>query len=199
MENPSSHWYVITVLGRYTANDCTNDPLPTRSGMGQLITEIIYWLKSNDFNFDIVNFPHLDSDIPATPRMQYIAQLLCYAWASSLYSDFSQRRCLLSTKLVVRDFYRIVSSCPSILWLAHRRLEMVLSIMFWFKDNHFVSLLSLPIAFFFYIELVIIHTTNFASWRINIWCINLSQLFVMVNILLTYEKKKKTCMTAPFH
>jgi hypothetical protein len=71
----------------------------------------------------------------------------------------------LSTKFVVRDFYRIVSSCPSnsfvpediknllkcILWLAHRRLEMVLSIMFWFKDNHFVSLLSLPIAFFLYI------------------------------------------------
>jgi hypothetical protein len=29
-----------------------NDPLPTRSGMGQLITEIIYWLKNNDFNFE---------------------------------------------------------------------------------------------------------------------------------------------------
>jgi hypothetical protein len=52
MENPLSHWYVITVLGRYTADDCVNDPLPTRSGMGQLITEIIYWLKNNDFNFE---------------------------------------------------------------------------------------------------------------------------------------------------
>jgi hypothetical protein len=44
-----------------------NEPLPTRSGMGQLITEKIYWLKNNDFNFDIVNFPHLDSHIPAIP------------------------------------------------------------------------------------------------------------------------------------
>ena len=33
------------------------------------ISDIYYHVKREDFNFDIVNFPHLDSNIPNTPAL----------------------------------------------------------------------------------------------------------------------------------
>ena len=54
---------------------------------GQLGTKI--YDKRDDFNFKIINFPNMCSNIPASPAYGvYISQLIRYARASSNYSDF---------------------------------------------------------------------------------------------------------------
>jgi hypothetical protein len=53
---------------------------------GQLSTKI--YDKRNDFNFKIINFPNMCSNIPVFPAYGvYISQLIRYARASSNYSD----------------------------------------------------------------------------------------------------------------
>jgi hypothetical protein len=57
---------------------------------GQLSTKI--YDKRDDFNFKIINFPNMCSNIPASPAYDvYISQLIRYARASSNYSDFLKR------------------------------------------------------------------------------------------------------------
>ena len=57
---------------------------------GQLSTKI--YNKRDDFNFKIINFPNMCSNIPASPAYGvYISQLIRYARASSNYSDFLKR------------------------------------------------------------------------------------------------------------
>jgi hypothetical protein len=56
--------------------------------------------KREDFNFAILNFPHLDSNITtALAYGVYISQLICFAWSCSWYLDILQRQHNLSTKL----------------------------------------------------------------------------------------------------
>ena len=48
--------------------------------------------KRDDFNFDIVNFPFLDGDVPQRPSYGvYISQLIRFARASSHVTDFNYR------------------------------------------------------------------------------------------------------------
>ena len=57
---------------------------------GQLSTKI--YDKRDDFNFKIINFPNMCSNIPASPAYGvYISQLIRYARGSSNYSDFLKR------------------------------------------------------------------------------------------------------------
>ena len=57
--------------------------------------------KQDDFNFDIVNFPFLDGDVPLRPSYGvYISQLICFARASSHVTDFSNRNKFLTAKLL---------------------------------------------------------------------------------------------------
>ncbi|MDC9727429.1 MAG: hypothetical protein PSN35_06310, partial [Candidatus Thioglobus sp.] len=60
---------------------------------GQLSTNI--YDKRDDFNFKIINYPNMCSNIPASPAYGvYISQLIRYARASSNYSDFLRNRLL---------------------------------------------------------------------------------------------------------
>ena len=53
--------------------------------------------KSNDFNFEIVNFPFLDGDIPRSPSYgQYILQLIHFARVCSYVNDFNYRNLFLT-------------------------------------------------------------------------------------------------------
>ena len=62
--------------------------------------------KRDDFDFDIVNFPFLDGDVPRrTSYGVYISQLIRFARASSSVSDFSCRNKALTAKLL-RQGYR---------------------------------------------------------------------------------------------
>ena len=63
--------------------------------------------KRDDFNFNIVNFPFLSSNIPQSPAYGvFVSQLIRYARASSLYEDFITRSQLLTSKLLIKaGFY----------------------------------------------------------------------------------------------
>ena len=61
--------------------------------------------KRDDFNFTIVNFPYLDSNIPASPAYGvFISQLVRYARASSSYIDFCNRASLLTSRLLQQGY-----------------------------------------------------------------------------------------------
>ena len=61
--------------------------------------------KRDDFNFPIVNFPFLSSNIPASPAYGvYVSQLIRYARASSDYGSFVYRGKLLTNKLLTQGY-----------------------------------------------------------------------------------------------
>ena len=62
--------------------------------------------KLDDFDFDVVNFPFLDGDVPRrTSYGVHISQLIRFARASSNLSDFDCRNKALTAKLL-RQGYR---------------------------------------------------------------------------------------------
>ena len=57
--------------------------------------------KRDDFDFEIVNFPFLDGDVPrATSYGVYISQLIRLARVSRHVTDFNTRNKLLTAKLL---------------------------------------------------------------------------------------------------
>ena len=61
--------------------------------------------KRDDFNFSVVNFPFLCSNIPSSPAYGvFVSQLIRYARASSLYIDFIARGKLLTGKLLQQGY-----------------------------------------------------------------------------------------------
>ena len=71
---------------------------------GTVFTKI--YDKRDDFDFDIVNFPFLDGDVPRrTSYGVYISQLIRFARASSNLNDFNYRYKALTAKLL-RQGYR---------------------------------------------------------------------------------------------
>ena len=70
---------------------------------GQLSTKI-----RDDFNFKIINFPNMCSNIPASPAYGvYISQVIHYAWVSSNYSDFLKRHLYLRNRLLDQGYKKI--------------------------------------------------------------------------------------------
>jgi hypothetical protein len=73
---------------------------------GQISTKI--YDKRDDFNFEIINFPNMCSNIPASPAYGvYISQLIRYARASSNYSDFLKRQFHLRNRLLDQGYEKI--------------------------------------------------------------------------------------------
>ena len=63
--------------------------------------------KRDDFDFSIVNFPFLDSNIPSSPAYGvYMSQLIRYARACSNYNDFSTRCRTLNSKLITQGYIK---------------------------------------------------------------------------------------------
>ena len=61
--------------------------------------------KRDDFNFTIVNFPFLDSNIPVSPAYGvFVSQLIRYSRASSEYQDFIYRGSQLVSKLLQQGY-----------------------------------------------------------------------------------------------
>ena len=62
--------------------------------------------KRDEFDFDIVNFPFLDGDIPRSTSYDVnISQLIRFARVSSHFDDFNTRNKVLTAKLL-RQGYR---------------------------------------------------------------------------------------------
>ena len=61
--------------------------------------------KRDDFNFEIVNFPFLDGDVPRSPSYGvYISQLIRFARVCSNVDDFNNRNLFLTAKLLKQGF-----------------------------------------------------------------------------------------------
>ena len=61
--------------------------------------------KRDDFNFEIVNFPFLDGNVPPTPSYGvYISQLICFARVCSNVDDFNNRNLFLTAKLLKQGY-----------------------------------------------------------------------------------------------
>ena len=57
--------------------------------------------KRDNFDFEVVNFPFLDDDVPrSTSYGVYISQLIRFARASSYVTDLNTRNKLLTQKLL---------------------------------------------------------------------------------------------------
>ena len=62
--------------------------------------------KRDDFNFEIVNFPFLDGDVPCSPSYGvYISQLIRFARVCSNVDDFNNRNLFL-TAILLKQGYR---------------------------------------------------------------------------------------------
>ena len=63
--------------------------------------------KRDDFNFPIVNFPFLCSNIPSSPAYGvYVSQLIRYARASNQYESFLTRGVLFTNKLLTQIYFK---------------------------------------------------------------------------------------------
>ena len=61
--------------------------------------------KRDDFDFEIVNVPFLDGDVPrSTSYGVYISQLIRFARAFSYVADFNTRNKLLTEKLLIQGY-----------------------------------------------------------------------------------------------
>ena len=61
--------------------------------------------KRDDFDFDIVNFPFLDGDVPpSTSNGVYISQLIRFARVSSHVADFNARNKSLTAKILQQGY-----------------------------------------------------------------------------------------------
>ena len=61
--------------------------------------------KRDDFDFDIVNFPFLDGDVPRRPSYGvYISQLIRFARVCSHVDDFNTRNESLTAKLLKQGY-----------------------------------------------------------------------------------------------
>ena len=61
--------------------------------------------KRDEFDFDIVNFPFLDGDVPwRTSYGVYISQLIRFSRAASNLSDFNCRNKALTAKFLRQDY-----------------------------------------------------------------------------------------------
>ena len=75
--------------------------------------------KRDDFNFEIVNFPFLDGDVPRSPSYGvYISQLMC-----SSVDDFNNRNLFLTAKLLKQGFrYHKIRKAFSKFYYRHSEL-----------------------------------------------------------------------------
>jgi len=61
--------------------------------------------KRDDFDFDIVNFPSLNGDIPISPSYgTYLSQLIRFARVCNKVEDFNDRNSIISRKLLKQGF-----------------------------------------------------------------------------------------------
>ena len=80
--------------------------------------------KRDDFDFDVVNFPFLDGDVPrSTSYGVYISQLIRFARVSSHVADFNARNKSLTAKLLQQGYrYHILRKNFSKFYRRHYEL-----------------------------------------------------------------------------
>ena len=81
--------------------------------------------KRNAFNFEIVNFPLLDEDVPRSPSYGvYISQLIRFAGVCFNVDDFNKRNLFLTAKLL-KQGYRYHKIRKAFSKYYHRHSELI--------------------------------------------------------------------------
>ena len=63
------------------------------------------YVKQDNFNFEIINFPFLVGDVPRSPSYGiYISQLIRFARVCSNVDDFNNRNLFLTAKLLKQGY-----------------------------------------------------------------------------------------------
>ena len=80
--------------------------------------------KRDAFNFEIVNFPFLDGDVPRSPSYGvYISQLIRFAKVCSNVDDFNNRNLFLTAKLFKQGYrYHKIRKAFSKFYYRHSEL-----------------------------------------------------------------------------
>ena len=64
--------------------------------------------KRDEFQFDIVNYPHMDSNIPLGPAYGvYVSRLIAFARVCTNFENFDSRHSTLFVKLVKQGYSKI--------------------------------------------------------------------------------------------
>ena len=88
-------------LNKANASDTEAPFLDLNLSMTNGIVSSKIYDKRDDFNFEIVNFPFLDGDVPSSPSYGvYISQLICFARLCSNVDDFNNGNLFLTAKLL---------------------------------------------------------------------------------------------------
>ena len=100
----------------------------------EVFFKIGFSLKSNDFDFETVNFQFLDGDVPCSPSYGvyisqlsygvYISQLIRFARVCSNIDDFNNRTLFLTTKWF-KQGYRYHKIRKAFSKLYHRHSELI--------------------------------------------------------------------------
>ena len=89
--------------------------------------------KRDDFNFEIVNFPFLDGDVPRSPSYGvYISQLIHFARVCSNVDDFNNRSLFL-TALLLKQGYSYHEIRKTFSKFYHRHSELIVKYNIGFK------------------------------------------------------------------
>ena len=82
--------------------------------------------KREDLDFDIVNFPFLDGDVPrSTSYGVYISQLIRFARVFSHVDDFNTHNKLLTEKKLLRQGYMHHKLCKAFSKFYRRHFDIV--------------------------------------------------------------------------
>ena len=109
-------WTLVITSAQFTRQNCNLRTLPhlllkcvistdIKTGDTTTPLRISIYNKRDDFTFRIVNFPHMDGNIPANPAYGlYISQLVRYARICTSKVDFMNRLRGLSLRLRQQGF-----------------------------------------------------------------------------------------------
>ena len=90
-----------------------------------MVSSNFFYDKRDDFNFEIVNFPFLDGDVPRSPSYGvYISQLIRFARVCSHNDDFNNRNLSLTAKLL-KQGYRYHKIRKAFSKFYHRHSEFI--------------------------------------------------------------------------
>ena len=114
INNPQFENYVAKIYPpSLELKNATDSPVGTayldlylfKNSDGALKTKL--YDKRDDFQFEIINFQWMDSNIPICPAYGvYVSRLVAFARACSDFEEFSQRHLTLTKKLVSQGFIK---------------------------------------------------------------------------------------------
>ena len=92
-------------LNKANTSDTKAAFLDLHLSISNVIVSVKIYDKRDDFDFEIVNFPFLDRNVPrSTSYGVYISQHIRFARASSHVADFNTRNKLLTQKLLKQGY-----------------------------------------------------------------------------------------------